>query len=160
EIAFEDKKGSEQLYVHAQRDLDEVAERNHTLLVRGDERLRVLGSRMDIVEEDVIARVGRNAEEHVAGDRTTQVERNRVDDVTGNADERVSGMLVTRVEGKERREVKQSADLTYAEDLTVRVRGCMTTLVGKHDAKRSWATHAEGNAKLSSMVSTEVSSEG
>jgi hypothetical protein len=36
----------------------------------------------------------------------------------------------------------------------------MTTLVGKHDAKRSWATHAEGSAKLSSMDSTEVSSEG
>ena len=160
EISFDDRAAREQLYLHAQRDLDEVAERNHTLLVRGDERLRVLGSRMDIVEEDVIVRVARNVEEHVGGDRTTQVEGNRIDVVTGNSDERVSGMLVTRVEGKERRSVQKNADLEYAEDVTVRVRGCMTTLVGKHDAKRSWATHAEGNAKLSSMVSTEISSEG
>ena len=160
ELSFEDARAKEQIYVHAQRDLDEVVERNHTLLVRGDERLRVLGSRMDIVEEDVIARVARNVEEHVGGDRKGQVEGNRVDVVTGNSDERVSGMLVTRVEGKERRSVQKNADLEYADDLTVRVRGCMTTLVGRHDAKRSWATHAEGNAKLSSMVGTEVSSEG
>jgi hypothetical protein len=148
------------VYVHAQRDLDEVVERNHTLLVRGDERLRVLGSRVDIVEEDVIARVGHNVEEFVGGDRTSQVEGNRIDVVTGNSDERVSGALVTRVEGRERRDVKKNVDLVLAEDFTTRVLGCMTTLVGKADAKRSWVTHAEGLAKISSLETTEVSSEG
>ena len=160
ELSFEDAAGREQVYVHAQRDLDEVVERNHTLLARGNERLRVLGSRVDIVEEDVIARVGHNVEEHVAGDRSSHVEGNRVGVVTGNSDERVSGTQVTRIEGKERRHVNGNADLEYADDLTTRVRGCMTTLVGKHDAKRSWMTHAEGSAKLSSLESTEVSSEG
>ncbi|MFT3769478.1 MAG: hypothetical protein QM820_28915 [Minicystis sp.] len=115
---------------------------------------------MDIVEEDVVSRVGHNVEEHVGGDRNSQVEGNRIDVVTGNSDDRVSGMLTTRVEGKERRDVQKNADLDYAEDLTTRVRGCMTTLVGKADAKRSWVTHAEGTAKLSSLESTEVSSEG
>ena len=160
EIAFDDARGREQLYVHAQRDLDEMVDRNHTLLVRGDERLRVLGSRVDIVEGDVIARTAGLSEEHVTGDKSRQVDGNRIDVVTGNSDERVSGMLVTRIEGKERRAVQHNADLEYAEDLTTRVRGCMTTLVGRHDAKRSWQTHAEGQAKLSSLVSTEVSSEG
>jgi hypothetical protein len=88
-----------------------------------------------------------------------QVEGNRIDVVTGNSDERVSGMLVTRIEGKERRSVQKNADLEYADDLTTRVRGCLTTLVGKDDAKRSWVTHAEGTAKLTSSVSTEVGSE-
>ena len=160
ELSFEDAAGSEQIYVHAQRDLDEVVERNHTLLVRGSERQRVLGSRMDIVEEGVVSRVAHNVEEHIGGDHNSQVEGNRIDVVTGNSDERVSGTLVTRVEGKERRDVKHNADLEYAEDLTTRVRGCMTTLVGKADAKRSWVTHAEGTAKLSALESTEVSSEG
>jgi type VI secretion system VgrG family protein len=160
ELSFEDAAGNEQVYVHAQRDLDEVAERNHTLLVRGDERLRVLGSRVDIVEEDVIARVGHNVEEFVGGDRTSQVEGNRIDVVTGNSDERVSGALVTRVEGRERRDVKRNVDLVLAEDFTTRVLGCMTTLVGTADAKRSWVTHAEGLAKISSLETTEVSSEG
>lgn len=160
ELSFEDAATNEQIYVHAQRDLDEVVERNHTLQVRGDESVRVLGSRVDIVEGDVIARVGGNDEAQVTGNQTTQVEGNRIDVVTGNSDERISGMLVTRVEGKERRCVEENADLEYAEDLTVRVEGCMTTLVGKADKKRSWATHAEGTAKLSSLDSTEVISEG
>ena len=160
ELSFEDAATKEQIYVHAQRDLDEVVERNHTLQIRGDESLRVVGSRVDIVEGDVIARVGGNDEAQVAGDQATQVDGNRIDVVTGNSDERVSGMLVVRVEGKERRCVEENADLEYAEDLTVRVAGCMTTLVGKADKKRSWATHAEGTAKLSSLDSTEVISEG
>jgi type VI secretion system secreted protein VgrG len=160
ELSFEDAATSEQIYVHAQRDLDEVVERNHTLQVRGDESVRVVGSRVDIVEGDVIKRVGGNEEAQVAGDQASQVDGNRIDVVTGNSDERVSGMLVTRVEGKERRCVEESADLEYADDLTVRVKGCLTTLVGRADKKRSWVTHAEGTAKLSSLDSTEVSSEG
>jgi type VI secretion system secreted protein VgrG len=160
ELSFDDGKGQEQLYVHAQRDLDEVVERNHTLLVRSDERLSVLGSRVDIVEGDSVARVVGLREEHVAGDHTAQVDGNRIDVVTGDSDERVSGTLTTRLEGKERRDVQQNADLEYAEDLTTRVRGCMTTLVGKSDKKRSWVTHAEGVAALSSLDSTEVLSEG
>jgi hypothetical protein len=56
--------------------------------------------------------------------------------------------------------VQAKADLAYADDLTTRVLGCMMTLVGKADAQRSWVTHAEGLAKLSSLVSTEVGSEG
>jgi hypothetical protein len=69
-------------------------------------------------------------------------------------------MLASRIEGKEHRNVEGTSDLEYADDLTTRVNGCMTTLIGKHDRKRSWATHAEGKAKLSSLDATEVSSEG
>ena len=108
----------------------------------------------------MIARVGGRSEEQVTGDQTTQVEGNRIDVVTGDSDERVSGTLVTRIEGRERRCVEENADLEYAEDLTIRVEGCMTTLVGKADRKRSWATHAEGTAKLSSLDTTEIASEG
>jgi type VI secretion system secreted protein VgrG len=160
ELSFEDALGREQIYLRAQRDLDEVIERNHTLLVRAEECLRVLGSRTDIVEGNAIARVGGVREDHVDGDCTSRVHGNRIDAVTGNSDERVSGTRTMRVEGRERHDVEHDAELAYAEDLTVRVRGCMTTLVGKHDKKRSWMTHAEGVAKLSSLDATEVSSEG
>jgi hypothetical protein len=68
-------------------------------------------------------------------------------------------MLVTRVEGKERRSVQGTAELEYADDLTTRVKGCITTLVGKNDKKRSWVTHAEGTAGLSSTDSTRITSE-
>ncbi len=160
ELSFQDAAGREQIYTHAQRNLDEVVEKNHTLLVRNDEFLRITGSRMDTIDKNLTERIGGDSASQVGGARTSQVEGNRIDVVTGNSDERVSGMLVTRVEGKERRAVQHNADLEYGEDVTTKVKGCMTTLVGKADAQRSWVTHAEGLAKLSSLVTTEVSSEG
>jgi type VI secretion system secreted protein VgrG len=152
EISFEDKRGTEQIYLHAQRNLDEVIENNHTMLVKKDDFLRTLGSRMDSIEKDF--------EQLIKGNHSYHVDGNRIDVVAGNRDERVSGTSVERLEGKERRDVRGAANLEYADDLTTRVRGCLTTLVGKHDAKRSWVTHAEGTAKLSSLDATEVSSEG
>ena len=41
ELRFEDKRGGEQLYLHAQRDLDQVVGRNHTRAVRQDETVEV-----------------------------------------------------------------------------------------------------------------------
>jgi type VI secretion system secreted protein VgrG len=140
ELSFEDAQAREQIYVHAQRDLDEVVRRNHTLLVQNDELIRILQNRVDRVEK--------NLEEYVSGDHKSRVGGHRVDVVEGNEDRRVSGMLVTRVEGKERREVQRNADLVYAEDLTTRALGNVTTIVGKSPKKRSWVTHAEGTAEL------------
>ena len=151
ELSFEDAAAEEQIFLHAQKHLDEVVGKNHTLLVQNDELLRILGNRVDTIEK--------NLDERVGGNHTSRVDGNRIDVVTGNSDERVSGTLVTRVEGKERRAVTGSADLEYADDLTTRVKGCNTTLVGKNDKKRSWVTHAEGTAELSSSDGTRVVSE-
>jgi type VI secretion system VgrG family protein len=158
ELSFEDAATREQIYVHAQRDLDEVVERNHTLQVRGDESVRVVGSRVDIVEGDVIARVAGNEEAQVTGDQSTQVEGNRVDVVTGNSDERVSGERTTRL-GRERHEVTGRADLTYGDDSTLRMKGCHTMLVGRHDAKRSYVVRVEGTSQLSTSGVMEIDSE-
>lgn len=159
ELSFEDATANEQIYLHAQRDLDEVVERDHTLLVRGAERIHINGSRSDGVDGDARGLVKGNDDEHVMGNQSRRVDGDRIDVVTGNSDERVSGALTSRVEGRERRDVTGQTDHEYADDLTVRVKGCYTTLVGKHDQKRSYLVHAEGSAKLSSLDSTEVSSE-
>jgi uncharacterized protein (DUF2345 family) len=55
--------------------------------------------------------------------------------------------------------VQGRADLDYADDLTTRAKGCVTTVVGKNDKKRSWVTHAEGTAELSSTDRTALVSE-
>jgi uncharacterized protein involved in type VI secretion and phage assembly len=151
ELSFQDAAGTEQIYVCAQRNLDEKVGKNHTLLVQNDEFLRILGNRVDTIEK--------NLEERVKGDRVSLVEGNRSDVVKGNADQRVTGMLVTRVEGRERCDVEGPADLVYAGDLTVRVLGCSTTIVGKNDKKRTWTTHAEGTAALSGLDRLELSSD-
>jgi type VI secretion system secreted protein VgrG len=151
ELSFDDAAGREQIYVHAQGNLNEVVGRNHTLLVRSDEFLRTLGSRLDTIEK--------NLAEMIKGDHTTTVEGNRLSVVTGNSDERVTGTRITRIEGKERHQVEKTADVDYGDDLTTRVKGSMTTLVGKADRKRSWVTHAQGTASLSGLDKLELRSE-
>jgi type VI secretion system secreted protein VgrG len=151
ELSFEDAKAEEQIFLHAQRDLDEVVERNHSLLVRNNELLKILGSRVDRIEKDLAVQIG--------GDHSVEVTGSRVDVVSGNSDARVSGASTTRVGGKERRNIVGQSDHEYGEDLTTRVLGCVTTLVGKTGKKRSWVTHAEGTAELSSSDGTRLSSD-
>ena len=57
ELRFEDAAGREQIYLHAQRDLDEVVGNSHTRVVGGDETLRVDGSRSLEVAEDFVRAV-------------------------------------------------------------------------------------------------------
>jgi type VI secretion system secreted protein VgrG len=52
ELSFEDAAGKEQIYVHAQRDLEEVVENDHRRLVRANEEILVQGTRESIVGED------------------------------------------------------------------------------------------------------------
>jgi uncharacterized protein involved in type VI secretion and phage assembly len=159
ELSFEDQHGKEQMYLHAQRDLDEVVLRNHTASVQGDERFTIEGSRIDQVKKDLHTRVDGDVAAHIGGSETVEVNGSRLHAVTGNVDLTVVGARTERVKGRDRLDVQDLADHVYADDLTTRVRGCMTTLVGKADKKRAWLTHAEGTATLSSMDRTEVSSE-
>ena len=58
--------GTRRADLHAQRNLDEVVEKNHTLRVMNDEFIRILGNRMNRIEK--------NLEEIVKGDHTSTVE--------------------------------------------------------------------------------------
>ncbi|MEO7327731.1 MAG: type VI secretion system tip protein TssI/VgrG, partial [Minicystis sp.] len=151
ELSFEDAAGKEQIFVHAQANLDEVVGRNHTLSVQNDELIKILGSRLDTIEK--------NLKEHVKGDHTSNVDGHRFEVVSGNHESRVTGMRVARVEGRERLMVEKAADLEYADELTTRVKGSMTTVVGKDDKKRSWTTHAHGSATLSGLDKLELASD-
>src|SRR5690606_25950064 len=53
ELWFEDASGREQIYLHAERDLDEVVGNNHALLVRQEQTIRILGDRLDAVEQSL-----------------------------------------------------------------------------------------------------------
>lgn len=156
ELSFEDLKNEEQIYLHAQRDLDEVVERNHTLTVHGNETILINGDRSEDIWQSAQLRVAGNLKEMIEKDHSSHVVGNRVDVTSGDADRRVSGDLVTRVDGRERREVTGMADQMYADDLTTKVKGCQTILVGRHDAQRSFSLHVEGVTTLSSTRTTEL----
>ncbi len=105
EIRFEDKKGAEQVFINAERDLD--------LRVENDAREYVGKDRHLIVKENQRELVEKNHDAHVKGDRTEKVEgakylyigRNRVEQVGavyalavgGAAQQKVGAKLSTDV---------------------------------------------------------------
>lgn len=159
ELSFEDRKGEEQIYLRAERDLDEEVLRDHTLDVKRDEAIRIGGNRRDEVIGHVNARVQGNVEEQVLGGHTTTVTGNRLAATRGDEDVRISGALSTRVDGREKREVAQNADLVYGDDLTIKVRGCETIVIGRQEAERSYLVHTFGISKMSSTGPLEIASD-
>ena len=111
EIRFEDKKGAEQVYVHAQRNMDEVVGHDHTRTVTHDEKVTVKeGDRsVDVLKGNQSTNISGNLTETTFKDRTVSV-----------------------VDGYNTRTVKQKDSIIVEKgDRTVGVtEGCLETFVG------------------------------
>jgi type VI secretion system secreted protein VgrG len=159
ELSFEDRKGEEQVYLRAERDLDEEVLRDHTLDVKRNETIRIGGNRLDEVVGIAQLHIRESFDEDITGDHITTVTGNRMCLTRGNEDAGVSGALSYRVGGREKREVVQNADHVYGDDLTVKIRGCETIVIGREAAERSYLVHTFGVAKMSSTGALEIASD-
>ena len=91
EIRMEDLKGKEQLYVHAQRNLDTVVEANESRVVGHDRNTRIGNNDSRFVVND---------DQHVVGaNQTVQVQANQSEAVSGNQDVSVQGSQSNMVAG-------------------------------------------------------------
>lgn len=159
ELSFEDLAGSEQVYLHAQRDLDADINRNQNTTVKK--------SQITDIGEAQTLRVGGDQEEIVEGAVTRAVHKDERGEVKGNRTTGIGGSDILEIEYErrlrvgtnERREVVGESSWKIGDDLTIRTEGSYTTLVGKADAKRSYVLHVEGTTELSSEEVTEIVSQ-
>ncbi|MCC7374729.1 MAG: type VI secretion system tip protein VgrG [Verrucomicrobiales bacterium] len=91
ELRFEDKKGSEQVFLHAEKDLD--------LRVKHDTIEYVGNSRHLIVKRDQIEHVENNREEKVDADHKEQIGKDRNLKVTGKEAVEIGGSCSITVKG-------------------------------------------------------------
>lgn len=136
ELRFEDEAGSEQVYVHAQKDLDEVVENDHTTRVKANQRNTVDGhqtvkvhrDRDKTVDGNETTKIGEDRTETVAGEESITLEKSRrteISDhetllvggdralvVTGRDDEQIDSGRKVVVKGSDRLEVVDGADRT------------------------------------------------
>lgn len=107
EVSFNDARGSEQVIIHAQRDMYEVVEHDHQTDVGGNQAQVVRGSQKEAIEQDqhltvAVDRtevVGRELKSKVGADRTTTISRNDALSVGGDASASVSGHYGLDVKG-------------------------------------------------------------
>jgi type VI secretion system secreted protein VgrG len=159
ELSFRDDAGREQIFVRAERDLDVEVGGRHFREVAGDETIDVAGHQtLEIAKNRTLVVEGQSVHTAVGGYQL-RAQGGGAFSIGGDADFSIGQQLTTKIEGAERREVKGSVSEEYAEDVTVRVLGHHTTVVGRHDARKSFTLHTEGTITTSSSGTTLLSSD-
>jgi type VI secretion system secreted protein VgrG len=84
ELRFEDKKGSEQVFLHAEKDMDLRVKNDAREFVGKDRHLVVTGNRVESVEKDLHLHVNGEVRAKVSNDLSLSVGGKRQDKVGGN----------------------------------------------------------------------------
>lgn len=137
ELRFEDKKGSEEVYLHAQKDRLVVVNNNNTESVGANETLGVSGDRAKTVN----------------GNETTNVGGNRTENVAGNEAVSVGGNRALTVAGNDATTVGANQSTAVGANQSTMVGANQSTVVG---ANRTVAVGANEQASVASMRTTVV----
>jgi type VI secretion system secreted protein VgrG len=149
EIRFEDKKGSEQLFIHAEKNQDIEVEHDETHWVGHDRRktidhdewTHVKHDRNEVVDNNESITINVNRSENVGKDEAITIGNNRTESVA--KDETVTiGATQTlsvgkdqnlSVQGNRTASVDGNEQLTVSKDQTITVNGKRTTTIDKDD---------------------------
>ncbi len=100
EIRMEDLKGQEQLYIHAQRNLDTVVELDESRMVGHDRSTRIDHDDSRFVVNDDRHVIQANQTNQIDGNQDTKVKRNQNNTVDGNQSNVVHGSRTQAIDGK------------------------------------------------------------
>lgn len=156
ELSFEDTSGREQLFMHAERDLDAVVKRNQSTLVGKSQIVEVGESQTNRVVENQAESVGGRAERSVGGDETVQVKGNRSSAVGGGETLSIEKERRVRIALNDRLDVEGRSTSYVKDDIAVRTEGSLVTLVGQADKPRGYALRVEGTTDVASTDMLEI----
>jgi type VI secretion system secreted protein VgrG len=108
ELRFEDKKGEEHLYLHAQKDMQVLVENNQTITVGGEKKDK--GDRITTIANDDTLNVKHDCIVNVDNDRKATVKGKHVTTVEKDEERAVKGKRTTDVSGDD---VATAANYTF-----------------------------------------------
>ncbi len=73
ELSFEDQAGSEQIYLHAQKDFDGLIENDHTSVIQHDKHLTVENDRFTQIKNNQHLTVGGESRTKIVADRSVEI---------------------------------------------------------------------------------------
>lgn len=150
EIRMEDLKGKEQLYVHAQRNLDTVVEADESRMVGHDRSTRIYHDDDRFVGNDDRHVIQNNQSVQVNANQTVCVSANQDNTVTGDQSNMVDGMRTQNI-GKD---LKEKTGGSHSETIS----GDHTFSVGKKETITVWGKQSNllGARKTSIMGSDKT----
>jgi type VI secretion system secreted protein VgrG len=127
EIRFEDKKGSEEIYIHAEKDMQLVVENNQTIKIGADKKDK--GDRTVTIHNDDSLTVGHNLTVEVKEQETRTVGKDRSTTVKGNDSADVKQKYTLKAGQEITLEVGQSK-LVMKSDGTIEITGLQVKIKG------------------------------
>jgi type VI secretion system secreted protein VgrG len=152
EIRFEDKKGEEQVYIHAEKNQDIVVEHDETRQVGHDQAEKVGHDRSREVGNDEMITIKRDRFMTIERDKSEAVVRNKMTHISGNQSENISGAMSIIVG----RTLTESVLINYAEtvggamELTVGAALAITVGAAMSEAVAGTKSEAIGGSKSES----------
>jgi type VI secretion system secreted protein VgrG len=159
ELSFDDAADHQQIFLHAERDLDIVVENDRTMRVQHDDRNEIAGSQTWHVFETQETRVDGDRRVTVVGADQLDVRQTLGISVAGNRTTSVYEDDRLNVRGSRHDEIRGGMSSQVQGDRTDRIAGARTEMVGTHGAPRSRAVRVEGTSTLSSSGTNAVTSE-
>ncbi len=177
ELRFEDRKGAEQVYLHAEKNQDIEVENDEThwvghdrtKTIDNDETVYVKHDRTETVDNNESITIGNNRQEQVGVDETVQigsnrtkkvgandklrVDANQVYDIGANQTESVGAHRKTQIAATDKLSVGATQDVQVASDQTFKVGASQTTEVA---ASQKITIGSDQAVKIGANHSTEV----
>ncbi len=147
ELRFEDKKGEEEILLHAQKNQTIVVENDQSISVGNDETVTIGHDETITIGHDRTETIDNDSKLSVTGNGTESYGKDHTVDVSGNEMESIAGKRTTTVD--------KSWTVTVTQDFVESVDGKSTTTIGKDQE-----TTVRGGAKLTVAKDHEVAVDG
>lgn len=167
EIRFEDKKGSEELFLHAQKDMREEVENDHFVAIDHDETITIKNDQVENIKHDRKLTVDNDDTEVIKHDRKVTVSNDDKLDVSQNGTTTIgqkfklsAGSEIELVTGASSIVMKSSGDIEI-KGVNIKITGNATVAV-KANATMDLTSgapmkvHSDATAELSSSGMTTV----
>ncbi len=118
QIRFEDKKGKEEVLIHAQKDMNTTIENNESLTVKHDETIAVSNNRSTNIGKDDTTTVGKNM--------SLTVQSNRTATIMGSDSETVAKSSTVTIMSSESRTIGSSRTTTITASDALTAGGSVT----------------------------------
>jgi type VI secretion system secreted protein VgrG len=158
ELRFEDKQGSEEIYLHAEKDLQVVVENNQTITIGATKKDK--GDRTTTVQHDDTLSVGNDLSVSVTGAETRTLSKGRATKVQ-ESDKLDVGMQFTVSADEQIKLVCGAASIVLKADGTIEITGATLALSGTQQASVDSAQTAITGTQVSvSGTKTAVQGSG
>jgi type VI secretion system secreted protein VgrG len=163
ELRFEDAAGNEQIYLHAQKDLDEVVLNDHTTTVGNNQKNRVKANQTEAVDGNQKMTVGGDRNVHVKGDFEETIDGTETRQVIGDVTETFAANETRAIAGDQTEDIMGNVRRNIMANVEDNIGGKLDQMVGAGVAVTTPATYdvtAAGGIKMIAAAGMQVMAPG